>query len=266
VIGLLRDAGMGYMKVDYNESIGLGCDGADSLGEGLRQHLEGVRAFFQKIRKTLPNLVIEICSSGGMRLEPSMLELGSMFSFSDAHETRDIPILAYNTQRLIPARANQIWAVLRPGDDEERLVYSLASTFLGRMCLSGEIDKLSVSQWEIALAAQRLYRQVARIIANGSAQRSGPEQTSYRQPRGWQAVLRVANNGREALAVVHTFAKPPTQSITIPLPDGNWRVAGSLHVNKRKPMITAGRLVVSLGGEFRAAVVHLVRGNARKSS
>lgn len=266
VIGLLRDAGMGYMKVDYNESIGLGCDGADSLGEGLRQHLEGVRAFFQKIRKTLPNLVIEICSSGGMRLEPSMLELGSMFSFSDAHETRDIPILAYNTQRLIPARANQIWAVLRPGDDEERLVYSLASTFLGRMCLSGEIDKLSVSQWEIALAAQRLYRQVARIIANGSAQRSGPEQTSYRQPRGWQAVLRVANNGREALAVVHTFAKPTTQSITIPLPDGNWRVAGSLHVNKRKPMITAGRLVVSLRGDFRAAVVHLVRGNARKSS
>ena len=35
----LRDAGLGYIKVDYNETIGLGCDQADSPGEGLRQHL-----------------------------------------------------------------------------------------------------------------------------------------------------------------------------------------------------------------------------------
>lgn len=37
VIGTLRDNGIGYLKVDYNESIGMGCDGAESLGEGLRQ-------------------------------------------------------------------------------------------------------------------------------------------------------------------------------------------------------------------------------------
>ena len=260
VIGLLRESGMGYMKVDYNETIGIGCDGAESLGEGLRQHLEGVREFFKRIRRELPELVIEICSSGGMRLEPSMLELGSMFSFSDAHETRDIPILAYNTQRLIPARANQIWAVLRPGDDDQRLVYSLACTFLGRMCLSGEIDKLSKKQWGIALEAQKLYRQVAPIIANGISHRTGPEQATYRHPRGWQAVLRVARNGREALAVVHTFTEPLAQAITIPLPDGNWHVAGSFHAGEQEPMICGGRLIVPLRGEFRASVVRLVRG------
>lgn len=146
VIGLLRESGMGYMKVDYNESIGLGCDGAESLGQRLRQHLLGVHKFFQRIREELPDLVLEICSSGGMRLEPSMLSLGLMTPFSDAHETRNIPILAYNTQRLISIHANQIWAVLRNDDDDARLVYSLSATFLGRMCRSGEVHHLSAHQ------------------------------------------------------------------------------------------------------------------------
>ncbi len=256
VIGLLRDAGIGYMKVDYNETIGLGCDGAESLGEGLRQHLAGVQKFFQRIRRELPDLVIEICSSGGMRLEPSMFELGSMFSFSDAHETRDIPILAYNVQRLVPARANQIWAVLRPGDDEQRLVYSLACTFLGRMCLSGDVYNLSKRQWDIALAAQRLYRQVAPIIAGGTSKRFGPEQLSYRHPRGWQAVLRVA--GKQALAVVHRFADAPDR-ISIPLLSGTWRIAGSLHAEKTRPTIRNGHLLVKLSGEYRGCVVHVVK-------
>jgi alpha-galactosidase len=54
VIGLLRDCGFGYLKVDYNETIGWGVDGAESAGEGLRQHLEAVGQFFQKIRIARP--------------------------------------------------------------------------------------------------------------------------------------------------------------------------------------------------------------------
>ena len=75
VIHLLRDNGFGYLKVDYNDTIGFGVDGAESPGEGLRQHLEGMQGFFRKLREELPDLVIENCSSGGHRLEPSMMAL-----------------------------------------------------------------------------------------------------------------------------------------------------------------------------------------------
>jgi alpha-galactosidase len=78
VIGTLRDAGFGYIKVDYNETIGLGSDDADSLGEGLRRHVLGVHSFFERMRDELPDLVIESCSSGGHRLEPSMLARSAM--------------------------------------------------------------------------------------------------------------------------------------------------------------------------------------------
>jgi alpha-galactosidase len=143
VIGLLERCGFGYLKVDYNETIGLGTDGAESLGEGLRRQIEGVYRFFGRIRERLPNLVIENCSSGGHRLEPSMLGWTAMSSFSDTHEAPEIPIIAANLHRLMLPRQSQIWAVLHRSDSDERLVYSLAAALLGRMCLSGEIEGLT---------------------------------------------------------------------------------------------------------------------------
>src|SRR6185295_152829 len=155
VIDLLESCGFGYLKVDYNETAGLGCDHPDSQGEGLRRQIEGTYRFFEKIRERLPHLVIENCSSGGHRLEPSMLGRTAMSSFSDAHELVEIPIIAANLHRLMLPRQSQIWAVLHRSDSMRRLGYSLAATFLGRMCLSGEIAELSDEQWQLVLAAQR---------------------------------------------------------------------------------------------------------------
>lgn len=73
VIGLLKECGFGYIKVDYNSNIGLGCDGCESLGEGLRQHTQAVYNFFKKMKEEIPDLIIENCASGGHRLEPKML-------------------------------------------------------------------------------------------------------------------------------------------------------------------------------------------------
>lgn len=46
VIDFLRSNGIDYMKVDYNETIGLGCDGAESLGEGLYEQILASQHFF----------------------------------------------------------------------------------------------------------------------------------------------------------------------------------------------------------------------------
>jgi alpha-galactosidase len=219
VIGLLRDCGFGYLKVDYNETIGYGCDGAESPGEGLRQHLEGVQAFFRKIRVELPDLVIENCASGGTRLEPSMMVLCSMGSSTDAHETVEGPIIAANMQRLILPSQSQIWSVLRPKDSDIRLVYSLATSFLGRMCLSGDLAELKPTQWKLAQQAMNLYRKVWPIIKEGKSFRLGTatELGSYRHPEGWQAVVRIEKDQKRILVVVHSFAKPGVKEVKINL-------------------------------------------------
>ena len=74
------------MKIDYNETIGIGCDGAESPGEGLRKNMEASVSFIEKIKEEVPGIVLENCASGGHRLEPKLMSVMSMASFSDAHE------------------------------------------------------------------------------------------------------------------------------------------------------------------------------------
>lgn len=255
VIDFLERCEFGYLKVDYNESVGIGSDDRNSLGEGLRRHVEGTYRFFERIRERLPDLVIENCSSGGHRLEPSFLGLTAMSSFSDAHETVEIPIIAANLHRLILPRQNQVWAVLRRSDDLKRITYSIAATFLGRMCISGEITELTGSQWNILLQAQQLYQRAIGIIKEGVSRRFGTISSSWRHPNGWQAILRRSMDGQECLVIVHAFADAP-KSVRVPLSPGDWEVVGSLPNSEGK--VCESHLGINIEGDFSASV-HLLK-------
>ncbi len=264
VIDQLRDNGLGYIKVDYNETLGIGCDGADSPGEGLRQHLEGVQDFFRAMRAELPDLVIENCASGGHRLEPSFMGLTSMASFSDAHETRDIPIIAANLHRLILPRQSQIWAVLHAKDSYQRLTYLLTGGMLGRLCLSGDIASLDEGQWALALEAIDFYRLVAPVIARGTSrlfQQVGP---AWQHPQGAQAVLRVAEDGQSALVVLHSFAVPHPAEIRVTLPGGGWQAvrhypAAAQYPGDEPPEVTGNTLIFRPAAEWTGGAVYLRR-------
>ena len=205
-LGLLKECQMGYLKVDYNENIGQGVDGennGNSMGENLRQCILKSQDYFRHIAKEMPDLVIENCASGGHRLEPSMMELVSQASFSDAHEAKDIPLVAANLHRLIRPEQSQIWAVLRADADIHRINFVLTSGFLGRLCLSGEIFDLADDKWQQALLAIKFYGKVAHIIKNGITTKIETNVKDYLNPKGYQIVLREYKN--EALLIVHTF-------------------------------------------------------------
>ena len=53
--------------------------------------------------------------------------------------------IAANLQRLSLPRQSLVWVVLRKEATAQWLAYSLGATFLGRMCLSGELHALSPS-------------------------------------------------------------------------------------------------------------------------
>ncbi len=205
VIRFLKECGFGYIKVDYNDTMGMGCDGAESMGEALRRKVAATQDFFRKLRKEIPDLVIENCSSGGHRLEPSMMQLVSQASFSDAHETKAIPLIAANLQRVILPQQSQIWSVLRATDSKERLEYSLIATFLGRMCLSGEIYDLSDEQWAVVDAGMDFYHKCSEIIQKGTTILHRCSNTTYLEPHGQQLVVREYMGKR--LAVLHRFAE-----------------------------------------------------------
>ncbi len=255
VIDLLDECNFGYLKVDYNETAGFGCVDTDSLGEGMRKQVLASYRFFEKIRERLPHLIIENCASGGHRLEPSMLARTAMSSFSDAHELVEIPIIAANLHRLMLPRQSQIWAVLHRADSDQRLAYSLAATFLGRMCLSGEIAELSSKQWDLVLRAQKLYRKTAPVIKYGTSRRFSEPGESWRHPRGWQAVRRISTDGNSALVVIHTFQDAPKE-VRIPLSDA-WTIVEEFPLTAAT--IQGHELVCPADADFCSSVVLLKR-------
>ena len=204
VIRFLKECGFGYIKIDYNDTMGMGVDGAESPGEALRRKVLASQSFYRKIKEKIPDIVIENCASGGHRLEPSWMQIVSQASFSDAHETCAIPLIAANLQRVIKPEQSQIWCVMRASDSLERLEYSLAATFLGRMCLSGEIYDLSSDQWKTVEDGMAFYDKCSDIIKNGKTVEHKFFNTTYLKPQGQQLVVREWNGRR--LAVLHRFA------------------------------------------------------------
>ena len=253
VIGLLKKCGFGYTKIDYNDCIGVGCDDPDSLGEGLRQNMQETLGFFHRLREAVPGIWIENCSSGGHRLEPSLMGVTDMASFSDAHECAEIPVIAAQLHRLILPGQSQIWAALRAKDSIRRINYSLISTFLGVMCLSGDIHELSAEQWAKVDEGIAFFRAVRRIIRDGVSVFHGTVSESWRHPAGWQAVCRTA--GDETLAVIHTFDGNYPESVSLPVPGS--RILCEMKSEGNRISLENGLLTVQLKADFEAIAVHI---------
>lgn len=65
----------------------------------------------------------------------------------------------------------------------------------------------------------------APVIKEGASELFGPDIKSWREPEGWQAVLRTGTEGTRALAVIHSFKEPLPETIQVPLQGSGWRVS-----------------------------------------
>ena len=244
--------------MDYNDTIGIGCDGAESLGEGLRQNMAASLEFIRKVKKEIPGIILENCASGGHKLEPLMMAECSMASFSDAHECDEIPIIAANLHRAILPRQSQIWAVIRKADSLKRIAYSVANTFLGRMCISGDVWELSEIQWKVIEAGMGFYRKISSIIKKGYTTRYGTEITSYRHPQGWQGILRISTDGK-AFALFHGFHGAAGMEVSIPVSD-KYTVCDIYSYEEEKVWFQDGALHLLISEDMKAVAVYMEKG------
>lgn len=258
VIGTLKKYGFEYMKVDYNDEIGIGADGCESLGEALRRNMEETYRYFEKVVREVPGLILENCASGGHRLEPGFMRRSSMASFSDAHECVEIPIIAANLHRVILPSQSQIWAVIRETDSCSRIAYSVIATFLGRMCISGDVLHLTAEQWKVLDEGMAFYRRIVPVISQGQSYHFGSEVKSMHHPEGWQALLRVGE--QEAFVVFHTFDGSLPREIAVPLPEGAPdQVAEVFSDTDQEVTMAGGALRWNPRENWKALAVRLVR-------
>lgn len=208
VCDFLRENGFEYIKIDYNDSIGMGADGAESLGEGGRQVGEESIEWLARLKSAVPGIVIENCASGGSRIEPLRMSRVSMCSFSDAHECSEIPLVAANVSRVIPARQSQIWAVIREADSAARIVWSMTAAMFGRICLSGDVHKINALQRQKVAEGLDFYTTVRDIVAAGDIAEVFCNIRYYREPKGCQIYKKASRDKKRMLILVHFFEAP----------------------------------------------------------
>lgn len=253
IIRLLKENDVGYLKVDYNASMGAGIDGDDSPGENLRAHMQLVREYFLKIKQNVPGIVIENCAGGGCRLEPSMMNITELSSASDTHEVYECAVVMANLHYVSPPRQNLIWASLHPEYSKERFSYVISTAFLGRLCWSGDILNLREEQLQEMFDAENFYEKVSHIIKRGDSYIFRTDECSFHSPTGTQAVVRYSEDRSEALVVVHRFKN--AQEMKLPL-EGAYRIAEKLYPDD----VTANKktLHVTPGKDFSGNVYHLI--------
>ncbi len=265
VIGQLKKYGFEYIKMDYNDTIGIGCDGAESLGEGLRRDREASVNFVKKIRDEIPGIILENCSSGGHKLEPLMMSICSMASFSDAHECEHIPLIAAALHRTVLPRQSQIWAVIRKNDSVKRIAYTLVNTFLGRMCFSGDVTELTDEQWKAIEDGMAFYRKIVPAIKNGYSYIYTDKTLSDKHLNGYQAVVRLeCEEGKlleglhsSAYAVVHIFRNAPG-TIEIKLPKNCPKTIESIYSGTNIDVKVEGdKLIIKHSEEMEAVAILL---------
>jgi len=141
---VVRDYGIGYIKMDYNIEPGIGTEvNADSFGDGLLQHERAYLSWLDDLFVKYPDLIIENCSSGGLRMDYALLKRHSIQSTSDQEDFMRYATIAANSPLALTMEQAAIWSYPRQESSEEDTVFNMINAMLMRIHQSGHMVDIS---------------------------------------------------------------------------------------------------------------------------
>ena len=140
---LIREFGIGYFKIDYNINAFMGTDyQSDSMGDGLLEHNRAYLAWLDEIFHDYPDVIIENCGSGGMRMDYAMLSRLSIQSTSDQTDYLRYASIAANVPTGVTPEQAAIWSYPLETSDREAVIFNCVNACLFRIHQSGHLGKL----------------------------------------------------------------------------------------------------------------------------
>jgi len=140
---LVIEYGAGYIKMDYNINIGAGTElGADSFGDGLLGHNRAYLKWMDELFDRYPALVIEHCSSGGMRMDYAMLQRHSITSVTDQTDARKMSVIAAASPTAVTPEQAAIWSYPLENGNAEETIWNMVNAMLLRIHQSGHLANL----------------------------------------------------------------------------------------------------------------------------
>ncbi|MEU0096719.1 glycoside hydrolase family 36 protein [Kribbella sp. NPDC006257] len=158
---LVAEYGIGFFKLDYNTMTGPGSDlGGKSPGQGLLEHNRAHLEWLDGVQARHPDLLLENCGSGALRMDYALLSRLHLQSTSDQQDPLlYAPIAAAAAASVLPEQAGH-WAYPETGTSTERFTVSLVNGILGRMYLSGYLNRMTPDELDLVRAAVAAHREV----------------------------------------------------------------------------------------------------------
>lgn len=147
---LVQSFGIGYFKLDCNTNPRPGTDVAStSAAEGLLGHVRAHRRWLERVQERHPHVLFETCAAGAMRMDSGLLSLAHIQSTSDQPDSLLYPAIAASAPAsMLPEQCGN-WAYPSSEMDAEQTAFSLVAGLIGRLYLSGFLDRLDMSQREL---------------------------------------------------------------------------------------------------------------------
>ncbi|MFC8667559.1 glycoside hydrolase family 36 protein [Streptomyces sp. NPDC057199] len=164
---LVGDWGVGYLKLDYNIVVDPGtCAPGDiAPGAGLLGHADAYLGWLSEVLDRHPGLVIENCASGGMRMDGATLAVTQLQSTSDQQDPLRLPPIAAAAPTAVPPEQGAVWAYPQPEFDDDLITFTLGGALLGRIHLSGHLNRMSEHQLGLVRDAVAVYKSIRGDLA-----------------------------------------------------------------------------------------------------
>lgn len=101
-----------WLKLDFNIDPGRGCTRTDhghAAGDGLFRHYQGLYRLLDEVRSRHPELIVESCSSGGLRIDLGLAQHVHCFFLSDPDYTEHHLQVLWGAAHLLPPLAILHW-------------------------------------------------------------------------------------------------------------------------------------------------------------
>ncbi|MBO0738801.1 MAG: alpha-galactosidase, partial [Alphaproteobacteria bacterium] len=231
---ILSRVGVGWMKWDFNADLGAG-GWAPGLPETLTDldplvaHYEGLYRLQDAIRRWFPDLILEMCASGGGRMDCEILSHAHVNWVSDQPGPLRKLAIHFGVQLAHPAVVCNDWLVEWPpgkiagyDDDEDEdedgleercdLPFRLRVAMLGSFGISAAIDHWPEADLVVAAEHVALYRAKLRsIIHHGDQYFLTPPPIDGGS--GWAAVWYVAKGGSDGVLFAFRLGSGETSRV-----------------------------------------------------
>ena len=173
---LVLEYGAGYIKMDYNIEPGIGTDYcADSAGDGLLSHERAYLSWLDSVFSRYPDLVIENCGSGGLRMDYALLSRMSIQSTSDQEDYREYATIAANAAIGVTPEQAAVWSYPMnyrdpsgtPFPVPEEVIFNMINAMLLRIHQSGHLMELPKESVDLVKDGIRVYKSIRGEIREG---------------------------------------------------------------------------------------------------